>query len=61
MAKSSKQRHLEIDVDRYQAMLDSTDLTPEQKQEVIRAVWTMILIAIDLGLGIHPVPAARSE
>jgi hypothetical protein len=62
MAKPSKQRRFEIDVDRYQAMLDSTDLTPEQKEEVIRAVWTMVLIAIDLGLDIiHPVPAAPSK
>ncbi|MFO1210337.1 MAG: hypothetical protein U1E40_14135 [Amaricoccus sp.] len=61
MAQSGKQRRFEIDVDRYQAMLDSTDLTPTQKEDLIRALWTMMMMAIDLGLSIQPAPNSNSE
>lgn len=61
MANSSKQRRFEIDVDRYQAMLDSTDLTPEQKEDLIRGLWTMTMMAIDLGLSIQPAPTSSAK
>lgn len=61
MAKCSRQRRFEIDVDRYQAMLDSTDLKPEQKEELVRGLWTMIMMAIDLGLSIQSAPTSSAE
>ncbi len=56
MAQSGKPRRFEIDVDRYQAMLDSAHLTQRQKEELIRALWTIVMMAIDLGLNIQPAP-----
>jgi hypothetical protein len=56
-----RQRRMEIDVERYQALLDSADLTPAQKREVIRALWTIIAVAIDLGLGVYPAQAVLAE
>lgn len=61
MAQTGKQRRFEIDVDRYQAMLDSTDLTPTQKEKLIRSLWDMMMMAIDLGLGIQPAPNSDQE
>lgn len=62
MAKSDKrQRRLEIDVDRYQELLDSIDVTPAYREKVIRALSSICLMAIDLGLTIHPAPTSPPE
>jgi hypothetical protein len=62
MAKSGKrQRRLEIDVDRYQELLDSIDVTPAPKEQVLRAIWAISLMAIDLGLAVHHAPTSPSE
>lgn len=45
---------LRIDVDRYQHMLDSADLTDAQKQEVLEALWSIIVTVVELGYGVHP-------
>jgi hypothetical protein len=60
-APDKRQRRLEIDVERYQALLDSADLTAAQKQDVIRALWTINAIAIDLSLGIYPAQSVLAE
>jgi hypothetical protein len=48
------QTTIEVDVERYQDLLDSTDLTPAQRQDVIQGVWTIVAVAMDLGLKVDP-------
>lgn len=52
---------LTVDAARYQAYLDGSDMTPEQKQEFIRALWSVILAFVDLGFGVHPVQQACGQ
>jgi hypothetical protein len=42
-------------------MLDSTDLEPERKEEVIRSLWTIIMMAIDLGLSVQTASTSSAE
>jgi len=46
---------IEIDVERYQAVLDELDGTPGQKEALIGALWSVIVNFVDLGFGVHPV------
>lgn len=50
--------HLEIDLDHYQGFLADSSLTPEQKAEIIGALWTIISVFVELGFGVHPVQQA---
>ena len=49
---------LTVDVARYQAYLDGSDLTPEQKEEVLQAVWSIVMTFVELGYGVHPLQEA---
>lgn len=49
---------LSIDVARYQEYLDGSDLTPEQKEEFLRAMWSIIVTFVELGYGVHPLQEA---
>lgn len=51
---SSAQRTLTIDVARYQDYLDGSDLTPEQKEEVLGAVFSIVMLFADLGFKVRP-------
>ncbi|MEM6889632.1 MAG: hypothetical protein AAF636_16040 [Pseudomonadota bacterium] len=47
-------RSLGIDLERYQTYLDDEDLSPAHKEEVIRALWTIISNFVELGFNVHP-------
>lgn len=49
---------LEIDLDHYQSYLDDPALTPNQKKEIVGALWTIITAFVELGFGVHPVQQA---
>lgn len=49
---------LSIDVARYQEYLDGSDLTPEQKEEFLRAMWSVVVTFVELGYGVHPLQEA---
>ena len=57
-ASSQAKPSLEIDMARYQAYLDDPALTPDQKTEVIEALWTIITAFVQLGFGVHPTQLA---
>lgn len=58
-ASSGKTKpNLEIDTERYQAYLDDPALTPEQKEEIMGALWTIISAFVELGFDVHPVQQA---
>lgn len=52
---------LSIDIDRYQEYLDGSDLTPEQKEEFLRAVWSIVVTFVELGYGVHPLQEACGQ
>ena len=42
-------RALTLDVEKYQRMLDAPDVTPSQREEMIKALWSIITAFSDLG------------
>ena len=40
--------------------LDSKDISDEQKEEFLKALWTVIVAFVDFGYGVHPVQEAGS-
>lgn len=55
----SDPRVVTVDVERYQHFLDESDLTDDEKQQVMQALWGIIVNFVDLGFGVHPVQAMR--
>ncbi len=52
---------LELDIEKYQAYLDGSDLTPAQKEDFLRALWSIVVGFVDLGFGVHPVQQACGQ
>jgi hypothetical protein len=52
---------LTVDVEKYQAFLDGADMTEEQKDEFLQALWSIIVSFVELGFGVHPVQAAGEK
>ena len=48
---------LTVDVEAYQAFLDTSDLSDEQKEEFLLALWSIVVSFVDIGFGIHPLQA----
>lgn len=57
LEKSSEKR-IQIDTAKYQAYLDDPDLSDEQKEQIVEALWQIILCFVDLGFGISPLQQA---
>lgn len=51
---TARKPSVEIDTARYQAYLDDPGLSDDQKEEIIRALWSIIIAFVDLGFGVHP-------
>ena len=49
-----------VDINRYQAMLDGSDLSEAQKRDFIETVWQIVLQFVDLGFGAHPLRSIPS-
>ena len=52
---------LTIDVAYYQNLLDDTDLTDEQKKEVIETLWSIVCEFVMIGFNVHPVQQAQQS
>ncbi len=59
--EASAKRCLEVDVDKYQKYLDDPALSDDQKEEIIRALWSIMMAFADLGFGIHPIQEACGQ
>lgn len=44
---------LTLDTDLYQAYLESDQFTEDQKREMVKAVWNIVIACIDLDIAIH--------
>ncbi|MEP3847440.1 MAG: hypothetical protein ABJM43_19010 [Paracoccaceae bacterium] len=45
---------MKVDVERYQAYLDGSNLSEVEKAEFLQALWQIIVSFVDLGFGVHP-------
>ncbi len=43
-----------VDVAKYQAWLDDANLSPAQKEEFLQALWSIVVMFVELGFGVHP-------
>lgn len=41
---------IQIDVDRYQRMIDDPRLTAEQREQVVLTIWSLLMAMVDFGL-----------
>ncbi len=51
---ASAQPIVTVDVEKYQSFLDESDLTDEQKEEFLNAIWSIVVSFVELGFGVHP-------
>lgn len=62
LALNAKQKpELSVDTAKYQAYLDDPDLSDEQKEQIVEAIWKIILCFVDLGFGVSPVEQACGQ
>lgn len=47
--------------EKYQYMLDGSGMNDAQKQDVLEALWSMVVAFVDLGFGVHPVQQACGQ
>lgn len=50
-----------LDTAHYQSFLDDYDIPEAQKQELIEALWAIIVQFIDLGFGVHPITSVQRQ
>lgn len=60
-ADTKTTKTVEIDVERYQAYLDDPALSPAQKEQIIEALWSIMVHFVELGFGVHPVQQACGQ
>jgi len=60
-AVSTTRPALKLDVERYEEMLKSCDLTEEQRQDFLETIWSIIVGFVDLGFDIHPLQQADPD
>lgn len=47
-------RRLNVDVAKYEAYLADTDLSADEKRELIEILWAIMVSFVELGFGVHP-------
>lgn len=52
---------MEIDIEKYQELLDDPSLDVDQKADFLTAIWSIIIAFTDLGYRVHPLQRAVSE
>jgi hypothetical protein len=45
---------LAVDVKKYEALLDDPSLSEAQKEEFLRALWSVVVTFVELGFGVRP-------
>lgn len=51
---ASARRVLTVDVKKYEALLDNPNLSEQQKEEFLHALWSVVVTFVELGFGVHP-------
>lgn len=51
---SSAKLTLTVNVEKYQSMLDGTGMSDTEKEQVLQALWSLIVNFVALGFEVHP-------
>lgn len=54
-------RSLQVDIAKYQAMIDDPELSEDQKCQFIEALWTILMAFVDLGFELHEADLACGQ
>lgn len=52
---------LKVDIEKYQAWLDDPALSEQQREQMLEALWQIILCFVDLGFGVSPLENACGQ
>jgi hypothetical protein len=52
---------LTVDIERYQAYLDWSEMTDAQKEAFLQALWSLLMNFVELGFGVHPLQEVCGE
>lgn len=55
---TSSKPMIAVDVEKYQAYLDGSDMTDKEKEQFLQSLWQIIVGFVELGFGVHPVQEA---
>lgn len=58
---SSEQRVITVDVALYEKFIREAEMSPEQKEEFLRSIWTVVTTFVAHGFGIHPLQQVGAE
>ncbi len=56
-----KRPTLTVDYERYAELLEGSDLTDEQKLELLQSLWHITVEFVSLGFGVHPIQQAQAD
>ena len=56
--EAAARRIIKVDVERYQAYLDGTGMTDQQKKDFLQAMWLVMISFVELGFEVHPIQDA---
>ena len=51
-------RALQVDMEKYQALLEDIDIPEDHKKQMIEALWSIVVAFVEIGYGVHPVQQA---
>ena len=54
MTDKPTSKTLEIDWDLYETWLAESDLTEAEKRQFLEALWSLVVMFVDMGFGLHP-------
>lgn len=60
-ARKADGRVIEIDIEKYQSYLDDPALSDDQKEQIVHALWALIVSFVEFGFGVHPVQQACGQ
>jgi hypothetical protein len=60
-ANNTTHKALTLDLEKYQAMLDAPDMTDAQKEELLTALWSIMVAFVDLGFELKPSQNSQRE
>ncbi|WP_424830911.1 hypothetical protein [Ruegeria sp.] len=52
---------LSVDWEAYAAMLEDSDMPLDQQQDLIETLWSIVVMFVDLGYDLHPIPQICGE
>lgn len=59
--KSKTKLIVKVDYDKYKKYLELSNLNDEEKEQVVEALWQLIVQFVDFGIGVHPISSVVGE